>query len=128
MAHRNVWHTDITQLIDTTNSRSMWSETEKPPLSSLYSLLHCLGYRYNISQTPSDQIALKTLKHCGLYRLENKTKPKSTPHDGRRWWDSNLHTSACESPTLPLCYERPLKTGGLLTQVNYSEKWSFGSL
>ena len=26
----------------------------------------------------------------------------STPHDGRHWWDSNFHTSACDSPTLPL--------------------------
>ena len=33
-------------------------------------------------------------------------KPISTPHDGRRWWDSNLRTSACESPALPLCYRR----------------------
>ena len=24
-------------------------------------------------------------------------KPILTPHDGRRWWDSNLHTSTCES-------------------------------
>ena len=34
------------------------------------------------------------------------TKPISTPYDGRRWWDSNLRTPACKSPTLPLCYGR----------------------
>ena len=33
-----------------------------------------------------------------LHHLENRTKPISTPHDGRCWWDSNLHTFACESP------------------------------
>ena len=32
--------------------------------------------------------------------------PISTPHDGRRWWDSNLRTSTCESPALPLCCMR----------------------
>ena len=25
-----------------------------------------------------------------LHRLENRTKPISTPYDGRHWWDSNL--------------------------------------
>ena len=30
----------------------------------------------------------------------------STPHDGRLWWASNLRTSACESPALPLCDRR----------------------
>ena len=31
--------------------------------------------------------------HLFLHRLENRTKPISTPYDGRRWWDSNLHVS-----------------------------------
>ena len=42
--------------------------------------------------------------HLFLHRLENRTKPISTPYDGRRWWDSNLRTPACKSPALPLCY------------------------
>ena len=44
--------------------------------------------------------------HFFLHRLENRTKPISTPYDGRRWWDSNLRTPACKSPALPLCYGR----------------------
>ena len=44
--------------------------------------------------------------HLFLHRLENRTKPISTPYDGRRWWDSNLRTPACKSPALPLCYGR----------------------
>ena len=44
--------------------------------------------------------------HFFLHRLENRTKPTSTPYDGRRWWDSNLRTPACKSPALPLCYGR----------------------
>ena len=44
--------------------------------------------------------------HFFLHHLENRTKPISTPFDGRRWWDSNLRTPACKSPTLPLCYGR----------------------
>ena len=32
--------------------------------------------------------------------------PISTHFNGRCRWDSNLCTSACESPTLPLCYGR----------------------
>ena len=44
--------------------------------------------------------------HLFLHRLENRTKPISTPYDGRRWWDSNLRTPACKSPVLPLCYGR----------------------
>ena len=27
-----------------------------------------------------------------LHRLENRTKPITTSHDGRCWWDSNLRT------------------------------------
>ena len=42
--------------------------------------------------------------HLFLHCLENRTKPISTPYDGRRWWDSNLRTPTCKSPTLPLCY------------------------
>ena len=45
--------------------------------------------------------------HFLLHRLENRTKPISTPYDGRRWWDSNLRTPACKSPALPLCSGRP---------------------
>ena len=37
-----------------------------------------------------------------LHRLESRT----TPYNGRCWWDSNLHTPACKSPALPLCYGR----------------------
>ena len=44
--------------------------------------------------------------HLFLHHLENRTKPISTPYDGRRWWDSNLRTPACKSPALPLCYGR----------------------
>ena len=44
--------------------------------------------------------------HFFLHRLENRTKPISTPYDGRRWWDSNLRTPASKSPALPLCYGR----------------------
>ena len=44
--------------------------------------------------------------HLSLHRLENRTKPISTPYYGRRWWDSNLRTPACKSPPLPLCYGR----------------------
>ena len=33
-----------------------------------------------------------------LHRLENRTKPVSTPHDDWCWCYSDLHTSACESP------------------------------
>ena len=47
--------------------------------------------------------------HLFLHRLENRTKPISTPYDGRRWWDSNLRTPACKSPALPLCYGRRLQ-------------------
>ena len=43
--------------------------------------------------------------HFFLHHLENRTKPISTPYDGRRWWDSNLLTPACKSPALPLCYK-----------------------
>ena len=39
-----------------------------------------------------------------LHRLESRTRPILTPYDGRRRWDSNLRTSACKSPALPLCY------------------------
>ena len=46
--------------------------------------------------------------HFFLHHLENRTKPISTPYDGRRWWDSNLRTPACKSPALPLCYGRRL--------------------
>ena len=42
--------------------------------------------------------------HLLLHRFENRTRPISTPYDGRHWWDSNLRTPAFESPTLPLCY------------------------
>ena len=42
--------------------------------------------------------------HFFLHCLENRTKPMSTPYDGRCWWDSNLRTPACKSPALPLCY------------------------
>ena len=41
-----------------------------------------------------------------LHRLERRTRPIWTPYDGRRRWDSNLRTPACESPALPLCYGR----------------------
>ena len=44
--------------------------------------------------------------HLFLLRLENRTKPISTPYDGRCWWDSNLRTAACKSPALLLCYGR----------------------
>ena len=37
-----------------------------------------------------------------LHRLENRTKPILTPHDGQCWWDLNLHISAGQSPVLPL--------------------------
>ena len=46
------------------------------------------------------------LPYLFLHRLENRTKPISTPYDGRRLWDSNLRTPACKSPALPLCYGR----------------------
>ena len=39
-----------------------------------------------------------------LHRLESSTRPILTPYGGRRWCDLNLPTTACESPTLPLCY------------------------
>ena len=39
-----------------------------------------------------------------LHRLERRTRPILTPYDGRRRWDSNLCTPACQSPALPLCY------------------------
>ena len=44
--------------------------------------------------------------HLFYIAYKKRTRPISTPHDGRRWWGLNLHTSACESPTLPLCYGR----------------------
>ena len=44
--------------------------------------------------------------HFILHRLENRTRPISTPYNGRRWWDSNLRTPACVAPALPLCYKR----------------------
>ena len=31
-----------------------------------------------------------------LHRLGNRTRPISTPYDGRHWWDSNPHTTAWE--------------------------------
>ena len=33
-----------------------------------------------------------------LHHLESRTRPISTPYDGRCWWDLNLRTPACESP------------------------------
>ena len=33
-----------------------------------------------------------------LHRPESRTRPILTPYDGRRQWDSNLRTPACESP------------------------------
>ena len=41
--------------------------------------------------------------HLFLHHLENRTKPISTPYDGRRWWDSNLRTPACKSPAVLYC-------------------------
>ena len=39
-----------------------------------------------------------------LHRLENRTRPISTPYDGQHRWYSNLRTPSWESPALPLCY------------------------
>ena len=39
-----------------------------------------------------------------LHCLESRTRPVLTPYDGLRRWHSNLHTPACGSPALPLCY------------------------
>ena len=58
--------------------------------------------------------------HLFLHRLENRTKPISTPYDGRRWWDSNLRTPACKSPALPLCYGRRLTTWPCATTCSYA--------
>ena len=38
--------------------------------------------------------------HLLLLCLENRTKPISTPYDGRCLWDSNLHEPAYDSPAL----------------------------
>ena len=52
-----------------------------------------------------------------LHRLERRTRPIWTPYDGRRRWDLNLRTPACESPALPLCY-------GMRTCIVYGQKQS----
>ena len=39
-----------------------------------------------------------------LFYIVYRTRPISTPYDGWCQWDSNVHTSACESSALPLCY------------------------
>ena len=36
--------------------------------------------------------------------LREQDEAISTLHDGPCWWNSNLHTSPCETPALPLCY------------------------
>ena len=47
----------------------------------------------------SKTLFLLLLKHAViLHRLENRTRPISTPHDGQRRWSSNLRSPACEKP------------------------------
>ena len=62
--------------------------------------------------------------HLFLHHLENRTKPISTPYDGRRWWDSNLRTLACKSPALPVCYGRQFTCACLAGLGSQGSKWS----
>ena len=43
-----------------------------------------------------------------VHRLKNRTRPISTLQGGRRWWDSNLCTPACESRAVVLTTESSL--------------------
>ena len=47
------------------------------------------------------------------------------PHDGRRWWDSNLRTSACESPALPLYYSRRRCMYVFVLDINLSYSYAY---
>ena len=63
-----------------------------------------------------------------LHHLESKTRRILTPYDGWCQWDSNLHTPACESPTLPLCYGHQLISTSWLNcglNVTFSSSRSF---
>ena len=66
------------------NSNCSISASITPMMDNLCVLRNCHFFKYSFI----------------LHRLENRTKPISTPRDGRRQWDPNLRTSTCESPAL----------------------------